>query len=218
MIPGFCRYTRLEMRALPLTLILVAGAVSFLPAAQNAPARTAGSRVSTQHACAAALGSGVRTRRAFCDVIIAATPEGSVSIPVPARNGPATLLFDLHNRFGIPVLSGYPGVSYTRHEAVIRIVDATGDVVGRGAVVREFRAVADLFDQLAGGGAPGGVKGVAPGPPEAVRVTIPAGVTSVGIAGERLRVRTSSGADDTYDAPGRPVAIASNIRLEYRPR
>jgi hypothetical protein len=206
------------MRALPLTLILVAGAVSLLPAAQNAPARTPGSRVSNQHTCTAALGSGVRTRRAFCDVIIATTPDGSVSIPVPARNGTATLLFDLHNRFGVPVVSGYPGVSYTRHEAVARVVDAKGDVIGRGAVVREFRTVSDLFDQLAGGGAPGGVKGVGPGPPEAVRVTIPAGVTAVGIAGERLRVRTSTGADDTYDAPGRPVAIVSNIRVEYRPR
>ncbi len=206
------------MRALPLTLILVAGAASLVPAAQNAPARTSGSRVTTQHTCAAALGSGVKTRRAFCDVIIAAAPAGSISISVPARTGTATLMFDLHNRFGIPVVAGFPGVSYARHEAVIRIVDTDGEVVGRGAVVREFRAVGDLFDQLSGGGAPGGVKGVAPGPPEAVRVTIPAGVTTVGIAGERLRVRTSTGGDDTYDAPGRPVAMASNIRLEYRPR
>lgn len=206
------------MRALPLTLILVTGAAALVPAAQNAPARAPGSRVTTQHTCAAALGSGVKTRRAFCDVIVADAPAGSISIPVPARTGTATLLFDLHNRFGIPVVAGFPGVSYTRHEAVVRVVNGEGEVIGRGAVVREFRTVADLFDQLSGGGAPGGVKGVAPGPPEAVRVTIPAGATSLGIVGERLRVRTATGGDDTYDAPGRPVAVASNLRLEYRPR
>jgi hypothetical protein len=206
------------MRAMLLIIALVSGSVVLLPAAQTLPpARTPGSRLSTQHTCAASLGSGVKSRRTFCDVITAATPAESVSIPVPARTGLATVFFDLHNRFALPVVSRFPGASYTRHEAVIRLIRDDGEVLGRAAVVREFRTTADLFDQLAGGGRPGGVKGVGPGPPEAVRFAIPAGVTVVGIVGERLRVRTATGGDDTYDAPGRPVAIVSNIRLEYRP-
>ena len=201
------------MRALLTTAILVAASAAMLPAEQSPPA---GSRVTTQHTCAAPLGSGVKTRRPFCDVITG-TPAESISVVIPARTGTATLLFDLHNRFGVPALPGYPGVSYARHEAIVKLVRADGTVIGRAAIIREFRSTADLFDQLAGGAA-GGVKGVAPGPPEAVRFAIPTGVTTVGIVGERLRVRTGTGSDETYDAPGRPIAIVSNIRLDYRSR
>jgi len=206
------------MRALLPTVVLVATAVAWLPADQTPAARGGTSRrVTTEHTCAAPLGSGAKTRRPFCD-IITGSPAESVSVTIPAHTGTATLLFDLHNRFGVPRLSGYPGASYVRHEAVIRVVRADGGVIGRAAVIREFRTPADLFDQLTGGGLPGGVKGVAPGPPEAVRFTLPAGITTAGIVGDRLRVRTATGGDETYDAPGRPVAIVSNIRLEYRPR
>jgi hypothetical protein len=206
------------MRELLLIVVLVSGGVALLPAAQTMPpARTPGSRLTSQHTCAASLGTGVKSRRTFCDVITAGAPAESIAMAVPARTGVATIFFDLHNRFAVPVVTRFPGASYTRHEAVIRVIRSDGEVLGRAAVMREFRTTADLFDQLAGGGRPGGVKGVAPGPPEAVRFVIPAGVAVVGIVGERLRVRTATGGDDTYDAPGRPVAIVSNVRLEYRP-
>lgn len=201
-----------------LTVALLCGAGALVPAASQAPpARMPGSRVTTQSACAAGLGTGVKTRRVFCDVITAATPDLSVAMTVPARTGPAVLFFDLHNRFGVPVVTGFPGVSYTRHEAVVRVIRADGETIGRAAVIREFRTAADLFDQLTGGGRPGGVKGIAPGPPEAVRFTIPPGVVTVGVVGDSLRVRTAIGSDETFDAPGRPVAIVSNLRIEYRP-
>lgn len=207
------------MRALILTAALGSCAATLLAAGQvMPPARTPGSRLTTGHVCAASLGTGVKSRRTFCDVITSVSPGDSVSVSIPARTGVATLFFDLHNRFGVPVVTGFPGASYARHEAVIRVIRPDGDVLGRAAVIREFRTTTDLFDQLSGGGRPGGVKGVAPGPPEAVRFTIPADVAAVGIVGESLRVRTATGADDTYDAPGRPVAIVSNVRLEYRPR
>jgi hypothetical protein len=206
------------MRALALTVALLAGGAALVPAWQAVPpARTPGSRLTTQHVCAASLGTGVRSRRAFCDVISSATPAESVVMTIPSHTGPATLFFDLHNRFGVPVVSGFPGASYTRHEAVVRVVGADGAVIGRAAVIREFRTTSDLFDQIGGGGRPDGAKGIAPGPPEAVRIVIPAAVTTVGIVGELLRVRTATGGDDTFDAPGRPVAIVSNVRLEYRP-
>ena len=198
------------MRALLSIAVLIAVS-TVLMGAQARP------RVTTEHTCAASLGTGVKTKRTFCDVLTTSVPTESVSLTLPARTGDATLLFDLHNRFGIPVVSGYPGASYTRHEAVVRVIGPDGSVLGRAAVTREFRTTADLFDQLSGGSRPGGVKGVAPGPPEAVRFIVPSGVDAVGIVGERLRVRTAMGTDDTYDAPGRPVAIVSNVRLEYRP-
>jgi len=206
------------MRALILTAALASSTTALLAWQAMPPARTPGSRLTTEHVCAASLGTGVKSRRTFCDVITASSLTDSVSITIPARTGAATLFFDLHNRFGLPVVTGFPGASYARHEAVIRVIRPDGEVLGRAAVIREFRTTADLFDQLSGGARPGGVKGVAPGPPEAVRFSIPAEVTAVGIVGESLRVRTATGADETYDAPGRPVAIVSNIRLEYRPR
>lgn len=201
-------------RVIVVTTAIVC-ATAVLLSAQSA---RGGNRVTNRADCAASLGTGVKSKRTFCDLIIASSSAESVSMTIPARTGAATLYFDLHNRFDVPAVAGYPGASYARHEAVVRIIQPDGEVIGRAAVVRDFRSAADLFDQLSDGGRPGGVKAVAPGPPEAVRFAIPAGITAVGIVGERLRVRTAVGGEEVFDAPGRPVAIASNIRLEYRPR
>jgi hypothetical protein len=46
---------------------------------------------------------------------------------------------------------------------------------------------------------------------------VPAGLPSVGLVGTRLSVLTRAN-QDVFDTPGRPVAIVSNLRLEYRPR
>ena len=80
----------------------------------------------------------------------------------------------------------------------------------------EFRTVQDLFDRISGGGRLGGVKSVAPGQAESVRVTIPPNVDAVGIVGVRLQLLSRS-VSDTFDAPGRPIAIVSNLRIEYTP-
>jgi hypothetical protein len=48
-------------------------------------------------------------------------------------------------------------------------------------------------------------------------VTIPAGVTAIGVVGTRLAVLTRVN-QEVFDTPGRPVAVVSNLRLEYRPR
>lgn len=208
------------MRA-PLLILWVTCAGVALAAAQRetTPApRASATRISSASECAANLGTGVKSRRVFCDVVISATPKDSVLITIPAHTGTATLQFDLHNRFSVPVVPGQPALAFARHEAVVHVVRPTGEVIGRGAVIREFRTVADLFDQIGGGGRPGGVKAIAPGPAEAVRTVIPAGISSVGIVGGRLRAFTGLGAEETFDTPGRPVAIVSNVRVEYRPR
>jgi hypothetical protein len=203
------------MRTVAITAVL---ASLLLVAADAQTARTAGTRVSTKVDCAADLGAGVKSKRTFCDVVIASTPTASVSVVVPARTGTATLLFDLHNRFTVPVVSGQPMLAFQRHEATVAVIRSTGVVLGKAAAIREFRSTSDTFDLIAGGGRPGGVKAVAPGPAESIRVSIPAGVTDVGIVGLRLSVRTNSTGPEVFDTPGRPVAIVSNVRVEYRPR
>jgi hypothetical protein len=174
-------------------------------------------RVATDAVCAAPLGAGLKTKRTFCDVLIAGAPGDSVSVAIPPHTGSPTLRFDLHNRFTVPAIVVPGALTFARHEAVVSVIRSTGAVIGRAAVVREFRAVEDLFDQIGGGSNPGGVKAVAPGQSEAVRVSIPTGLTAVGIVGARLSVlmRTNQ---EVFDTPGRPVAIVSNVRLEYRPR
>lgn len=201
------------MRTLVFTLALCALAAGR-PAAQRAPART---RITTDAHCASDLGKGLKSQRQFCDVIIATEPADSVSMTIPPHAGTATMRFDLHDRFTIPALAGVSGpLVFARQEAVVSLVRPGGGIIGHAAVVREFRSVADLFDQLAGTERPGGVKAVAPGQPESVQFIVPAGVSTVGVVGTRLKILTRAG-DETVDTPGRPIALVSNLRIEYRP-
>lgn len=206
------------MRLAAACLVLVAVTTAVSAQRATTPGRTPGTRLSTAAVCKASLGAGQKSKRAFCDVIVATSGAESISVTIPAHTGGATLFFDLHNRFTLPLVPGQPALAYARHEAVVDVRQPTGESLGRAAVIREFRTVADLFDQITGGGRPGGVKAVAPGPAEAVRMAIPAGVNSLAIVGVRLRAQSGLGADQVFDTPGRPVAIVSNIRVEYRPR
>jgi hypothetical protein len=58
------------------------------------------------------------------------------------------------------------------------------------------------------------VKAVAPIGNESVVVTIPADVQEVSLLGEVLESTTAAGRE--VAAPGRPVAIVSNMQVEYR--
>ena len=171
----------------------------------------------TDARCAAPLGTGAQTRRPFCDVVVAPLGSQSVLMTIPPHTGAATLMMDLHNRFTVPASDRTPAEAFERHVAVVAVVGPTGEVIDRAAVSREFRTIQDLFDRVTGGGRQAGVKGVAPGPPEAVRITIPEDVNAIGIVGVRLELLTPT-IDETFDAPGRPVAIVSNFRIEYIPK
>jgi hypothetical protein len=204
------------MRTALLTGLIVTSSVLLLAGQRSTPAgRSAAPKDEGGVTCAADLGEGVKSKRNFCDVIIGSGGADSVLIALPARRGSATLTFDLHNRFTVP--SAVPGpvlLAYARHEATVAVVAPSGDVLGRAVVTREFRTAADLFDQIGGGTRQGGVKAVAPGPPEQARIAVPAGVDSVGVVGSRLRVLTRAGGEQVFDTPGRPVAILSNVRID----
>jgi len=57
---------------------------------------------------------------------------------------------------------------------------------------------------------------VAPTGVESIAVSIPAEEESVSILGEKLSVVGPDGTD-IFVAPGRPVAVVSNVMLEYQP-
>ncbi len=90
-----------------------------------------------------------------------------------------------------------------------------GDLLGRGAVQTEFRSARDLYDRVGGGAGPGGTKAVAPLGLERVRIAIPAGIDQVSLLGEVLEGTTAAGRE--LATPGRPVAIVSNVQVEYLP-
>ena len=207
---------------LRLTAVAIGAAMATLSATQATPAQTKPAQTkpalrSTQDVtCTADLGAGIESKRRFCDVLVGKTAAESILLRIPPHSGPATLSFDLHNRFDLPPGTLPAASGYARHDALIAVIRSTGEVLGRATVMKEYRNPQDLFDRIAGGGRPGGVKAVAPGPPDSWRFTIPAGVAAIGIVGRRLRVITAA-ADAVYDTPGRPVAIVSNVRVDYAP-
>jgi hypothetical protein len=193
--------------------LVAAGLVAHAAPQSRPPAKKA----STQIVCAEDLGTGVASKRHFCDVVVTSIVADSVSVPVPAHTGPATLMFDLHNRFTVPATAVEPAQAFARHTAVVAIVKQTGDVIDRAAVTRDYRTPADLFDRIAGAGRGAPPKADAPGAPMAIKVTIPAGLSTVGIVGTRLEEWRAAGRG-AYDEPGRAIAIVSNVRVEYIPR
>ena len=107
------------------------------------------------------------------------------------------------------------GRGYATYSAVIGVLTLKGDLLGRGAVQTEFRSAKDLFERISGGAGPGRVKAVAPLGNELVRIEIPQEVEEVSLLGEVLEAKTAIGRETA--SPGRPVAIVSNLQMEYRP-
>src|SRR6476620_749715 len=143
--------------------------------------------------CPETLGTGVRTGASFCFVLAGADPASGVLVSIPAHAGPATLVFDLHNRHTYSEEDVRAGHGFAKYTAVIAVLTMKKDLLGRGAVQNEFRTAADLYDRVTGGAGPGGVKAVAPLGRETVSVTIPAGVDTVSLLGEVLDATTVAG-------------------------
>jgi hypothetical protein len=166
--------------------------------------------------CPESLGAGLKTKMNYCFVLAGRDPAAGVLVKIPPHTGDATLLFDLHNRHTYSESEVKAGKGYASYTAIIGVLSMKGDLLGRGAVQSEFRTASDLFDRITGGAGPGGVKAVAPLGREEVSITIPQNVDQVSLLGEILEGSTSAGRE--VASPGRPVAIVSNVRIEFRPR
>jgi hypothetical protein len=164
--------------------------------------------------CPEQLGTGLKTRASFCFVLAGRNPADGVLIPIPPHTE-ATLTFDLHNRHSYSEEEVRAGRGFARYTAVVGVLSMAGDLLGRGAVQTEFRQARDLFDRITGGAGPGGTKAVAPLGREQVAINIPASVDQVSLLGEVLEAVTSAGRE--VATPGRPVAIVSNVQIEYVP-
>lgn len=166
--------------------------------------------------CPEALGTGARTGAQYCFVLAGRDPAEGVIVTIPPHIGPTTVLFDLHNRHTYSEEEVKAGRAYSRYLGIIGVLTLKGDLISRGAVQSEFRRASDLYERITGGAGPSGLKAVAPIGREQVIVPIPAAVHEVSLLGEVLDATTAAGRESA--TPGRPVAIVSNVRVEYRPK
>ena len=167
--------------------------------------------------CPSRLGDGVQTGLSFCDVLTGRDVAAGIIIELPPHRGTVTLTFDLHNRHTYSEELIAANRAYRHYTATIGVLTADNTLLARAVVQNEFRTVGDLVDRVSGGAGPGGVKAVAPTGTESIAVTIPAAEETVSILGEKLAVIYADGPDN-FTAPGRPVAVISNVMLQYGPR
>jgi hypothetical protein len=106
--------------------------------------------------------------------------------------------------------------AFHRFTAGIGVLTLDNTLLSRFAIQSEFRTQADVVDRVSGGSGPGGVKAVVPTGTESIALLVAEDVTQVSILGEKLSVIRADGIDN-FNAPGRPVAIVSDVRVEYRP-
>jgi hypothetical protein len=180
------------------------------------PPAAAMKKVAPEMKCPAPLGVGVKTNLSFCEVMAGRDPAGGVLIQIPPHRGVATLSFDLHNLHTYSEEQVRAKRGYARYTATIGALTMDNTLISRAVVQNEFRTAADLVDRVTGGAGPGGVKAVAPTGTESITIEIPEGELQVSLLGEKLAVERMDGAA-TYSQPGRPIAVVSNVMLEYRP-
>jgi hypothetical protein len=166
--------------------------------------------------CPQVLGEGVQTKQTFCDVQIGRDPAAGITIALPPHTGAVTLTFDLHNRHTYSEELVKANRGYRRYTATIGVLTMDNTLLSRAIVHSEFRSATDLVDRISGGTGPGGLKAVAPSGSEPIVITIPAEEDAVSILGEKLMEARLDGVDN-FSASGRPIAVISNVMIEYQP-
>jgi len=207
------------MRTLVLALVLVAplAAQTRGTARRPAPAPAiAPKTIVPDMNCRQPLGVGVTTKRFFCTILAARDPADGLIIAIPPHKGPATLTFDLHNLHTYSEELVRAKRAYTKYTATIGVMTMDNTLITRAVVQNEFRTATDLYDRVGGGAGPGGVKAVAPTGTESIVVMINENDDRVTLLGEKVSVENRENTA-TYSQAGRPIAVVSNVQLEYRP-
>ncbi|HEY2907952.1 MAG TPA: hypothetical protein VGJ29_18750 [Vicinamibacterales bacterium] len=179
------------------------------------PAASAPKKVEPEMICPAPLGVGVTSKATFCDVLTGRDPQAGIIIALPPHRGTVTLTFDLHNRQTYSEDDVRRKRAYAKYTATVGVLTMDNTLVSRAVVQSEFRTAADIVDRVGGGAGPGGVKAVAPTGTEPIAIMIPEAEDRVSILGEKLSVERMDGTM-TYSSPGRPIAVISNVMIEYR--
>jgi hypothetical protein len=203
-----------------ILLTLAATAAADAQTSRRSTRKPPPPRVVTENAnlaCPSPLGTGVKTKRSFCDVLTGVDPRSGIQIKLPPHRGDLTLKFDLHNRHTYSEDEVRMKKGFASYTSSIGVLTLDNTLITRAVVASEFRRGEDLLDRIGGGAGPGGVKAVAPVGLEPITVTIAADVDELSILGEKLTIIRSDGVPATYSAPGRPIAIVSNATVTYTP-
>lgn len=206
------RRLRIPWWSRPAAVALFAGLAPATPGGQASLVE------SVEVRCPSVLGIGVETDLVFCDVLAQQDPALGVIVVLPPRRGEATLSFNLHNRHTYSEDDVERSRAYARYLAEVAVASPAGEVIGRRYVLNEFRTADDLFDRVGGGAGPEGLKAVAPTGVERVFVTIPSNLEQVVIVGQTLELTGIDGNLERLWSPGRPVAVISEVQLEYTAR
>ena len=213
-----------DVRVRLLAAVALAAAVGASAGAQRRaaerlaqPPAVATRRVAPQMICPSPLGTGVSTRVGFCDVLTESNPASGIVITLPPHQGPVTLTFNLHNRHTYSEEQVKANRAYARYTATIGVLSMDNTLISRALVQSEFRNATDLLDRISGGAGPGGVKAVAPTGSETITIAIPESEERVSILGEKLTYERLDGTSETFASAGRPVAVISNVMIEYSP-
>jgi hypothetical protein len=167
--------------------------------------------------CPSPLGVGIKSKREYCDVLTGRDPKEGILIKLPPHRGAVTLKFNLHNRHTYSEEEVKMKRGFASYTAGIGVLTMDNTLLTRAAVASEFRAAPDLIERIGGGAGPGGVKAVAPVGTEPITVVLDPEISEVTILGEKLTVVRSDGQPATYTAVGRPIAIISDVTVEYTP-
>jgi hypothetical protein len=204
------------MRLVLVFALVSASALSAQRAGRRPAAAPAPVKVAPEMTCPSPLGVGVSSKEMYCDVMTGRDPAAGIIVKLPPHKGPVTLTFDLHNRHTYSEEQTKANRAYARYTATIGVLTMDNTLISRAVVQNEFRKATDLIERIGGGAGPGGVKAVAPTGTEPITITIPEPEQAVSILGEKLTVDRIDGSA-TYSSPGRPIAVISNVMIEYRP-
>jgi len=166
--------------------------------------------------CPSVLGVGIESDTIYCDLQVGNEVADGIKVIVPAHRGEATVSFTFHARHTYSEEEVTRGRGYARY-LVTAAVATTEEVLTRPVVLAEFHTEDDLVDRVSGGAGPGGVKAVAPVGAERIHVQVPQAVTEISIVGLSLDMQRVSGRE-TVESVGRPIAVISDVQVEYRAR
>lgn len=204
-----------------LVVLLAAGALDAqtrrATRRKPAPAARKATVAPAELICPTPLGTGVTTKREYCDVLTGRDPKAGIIIKLPPHRGPVTLRFNLHNRHTYSEEEVRMKRAFASYIAGIGVLTLDNTLLRRAAIAGEFRRPDDLLERISGGAGPGGVKAVAPIGVEPVMLRLPAELNEVSILGEKLTVVGADGQTANYAAVGRPIAIISEVTVEYTP-
>jgi hypothetical protein len=204
--------------ALMLASVSISDAQTRKPTTRKpAPAARKPTVAPAEMTCPSPLGTGVKTKREYCDVLTGRDPKDGIIIKLPPHRGPVTLRFNLHNRHTYSEEEVRMKRAYASYLAGIGVLTLDNTLLTRAAIATEFRRADDLIERIGGGAGPGGVKAVAPVGVEAITLELAADLQEVTILGEKLMVLRADGQPANYAAPGRPIAIISDVTVEYTP-